>query len=102
MLKDQGYIQYIYTYIQYYIEGQEFINLILRHSSISCHIYMHPMAPGPFLTYKLGGRGGGGGNAPQSPLVPPPPHEITFCPPPQEKSLFPKIIETNQRRLTNT
>jgi hypothetical protein len=42
-----------------------------------------------------------GGQMPpsQSPLVPP--HEITFCPPPQEKSLFPKIMQTNQWRITN-
>jgi hypothetical protein len=31
-----------------------------------------------------------------------PPHEITSCPPPKKKSIFPKIIQTNQRRLTNT
>ena len=42
----------------------------------------------------------GGANAPpQSPLVPPPPRNHIL--PPQEKSLFPKIIQTNQRRLTN-
>ena len=49
---------------------------------------------GPFLTYKLGGA-----NAP--PPVPPcaPPRNHIL--PPQEKSLFPKIIQTNQRRITN-
>jgi hypothetical protein len=50
-----------------------------------------------FFNIQAGG-GRGGGNAPSPPLCPP--HEITFCPP-QEKSLFPKIMQTNQRRVTN-
>jgi hypothetical protein len=37
---------------------------------------------------------------PSPPLCPPRNHILP--PPPQEKSLFPKIIQTNQRRLTNT
>jgi hypothetical protein len=49
------------------------------------------ITPGPFLTYKLVGA-----NATQPPLVPPP-TKSHF--PPQEKSLFPKIIQTNQRRI---
>ena len=48
---------------------------------------------GPFLTYKPGGA-----NAPPVPPCTPPRNHIF---PPQEKSLFPKIIQTNQRRLTN-
>ena len=42
-----------------------------------------------------------GGQMPPSPplCLPTKSH---FAPPPQEKSLFPKIIQTNQRRLTNT
>ena len=53
-----------------------------------------PVKAGPFLTYKLGGQ-----MPPQSPLVPPPPRNHIL--PPQEKSLFPKIIQTIQRGLTN-
>jgi hypothetical protein len=41
----------------------------------------------------------GGGNAPP---VPPCAHPTKSHFAPQEKSLFPKIIQTNQRRLTNT
>ena len=36
-----------------------------------------------------------------APLVPPPPPPRNHILPPQEKSLFPKIIQTNQRRITN-
>jgi hypothetical protein len=42
---------------------------------------------GPFLTYNL-----------DSPPSPPPPHKIAFCPSPQEKSIFPKFIQTNKGR----
>ena len=65
-------------------------------SDLPITLKQSPINSWPFLTYKLGGHL----PPPQSSLVPP--HEITFCPPPQEKSLFPKIIQTNQRRLTNT
>jgi hypothetical protein len=41
----------------------------------------------------------GGANAPPAPPCAPPRNHIL---PPQEKSLFPKFIQTNQRRLTNT
>ena len=51
---------------------------------------------GPFLTYKLGGIC----PPPVPPCAPPPPPRNHILHP-QEKSLFPKIIQTNQRRLTN-
>ena len=44
---------------------------------------------------------GDGGQMSPSRLPPCASHEITFYPHPQEKSLFPKFIQTNQRRITN-
>jgi hypothetical protein len=52
------------------------------------------ISTGPFLTYKLGGANA----TPVPPCASPRNHIL----PPQEKSLFPKFIQTNQRRLTNT